>query len=173
MSEIPIFKFALREDLINNVEFLPTRAEQNATGWDVRAAFKDRKPLIIKPFDYVKIPLGIRGFLPEGWWYELKPRSSSFAKKHLHCLYGTIDNDFENQLMFATTYLPPVISGLSLENYILSNQLTIDFGEAIGQIIPVKRQEMIVDSISNEEYEILTNFRQSKRGTGGFGSSGK
>lgn len=86
--EIPTFKFALREDLKDNKEFLPTLAEPKATGYDVRAALeKSDAVLNIEPFAYVKIPLGFRAFCPEGWWYELKPRSSTFGKKNLHSLY--------------------------------------------------------------------------------------
>src|SRR6266404_3537788 len=104
----PEFLFSLREDLQNEKQFLPTRAEEKASGWDVRAAMPDRKPLIIKPFEYVKIPLGFRTFCPEGWWYELKPRSSTFAKKHLHSLYGTIDETFEGEALYCGQFIPPL-----------------------------------------------------------------
>ena len=49
--------------------------------------------------------------------------------------------------------------------------IIIDFGEALGQIIPVKRKEMIVESISNEEYNELCKQRNAERGIGGFGST--
>ena len=75
------------------LRFLPTKAvnDPSATGWDVRACFEDKKSITIKPFEYIKIPLGFRGFCPEGYWYELRPRSSTHAKKHLNSLYGVID----------------------------------------------------------------------------------
>lgn len=159
--EKPIFKFALREDLIDQPHFLPSKAERNATGYDVKAAIKGTE-LIIKPFEYVKIPLGFRAFCPEGWWFELKPRSSSFAKKHLHALYGTIDQDFFLELVLAVQYIPSDPNGF--------NHLKISYGEALGQIIPVKRQEMTVENVSNEEFERLTKSREVER-NGGFGSS--
>ena len=166
VEAMPIFKFAVREDLfdVENL-FLPSRAEPFASGWDVAAAFKDRKSIFLRTGQYIKIPLGIRGFLPAGWWYELKPRSSSFAKKNLHALYGTIDNTFENELVFAAQYIPD--STVSL-----GGELEIKFGEKIGQIIPVKLQEMKVEKISNEEYNRLCQNRNGVRGVGGFGSSG-
>jgi len=172
----PIFKFALREDLKEEKIFLPKQADTKASGWDVRAAMPDRRPLIIYPFELVKIPLGFRGFLPEGWWYELKPRSSSFAKKNLHALYGTIDETYEGELIFACQYIPPVteyINGGSLDwkDY-LNDGLAIDFGEPIGQIIPVKRQEFTVEEITNEKFLELTKNRAASRGSGGFGSTG-
>jgi dUTPase len=163
--EIPFYNFALREDLKDCLQFLPTKGEPNATGWDVRCAMKNRRPLVIKPGQYVKIPLGFRAFLPKGYWYELKPRSSSFAKKSLHALYGTIDETFENELIFACVYNPDITS--------LCSDLVIEFGEAIAQIIPVKRQEMTVIPITNEQYDENCKLRDSVRKDGGFGSTAK
>lgn len=160
---IPNYKFALREDLKDDKRFLPTRAEAKASGWDVRAAFKENS-IIIQPFEYIKIPLGFRSFCPEGWWFELKPRSSSFAKKNLHALYGTIDNTFEGEGIFAAQYIPD-------PNAKLNPTLIIEFGEAIGQILPIKLQDMTIEDVSNIEYEELCSKRKGMRGSGGFGST--
>lgn len=178
MSDLPIFKFALREDLKNEKRFLPKQGEPKATGWDVRAAQPNREPLHVRPLEYIKIPLGFRAFCPEGWWYELKPRSSSFAKKSLHALYGTVDETYENELVFACQYIPHfgkfggLVSEWAVTDYINTNSLDIEFGEAIGQIVPVKRKIMIVDEVSNEEYDALCKTRNAERGIGGFGSTG-
>lgn len=180
---VPTYKFALREDLKNNLEFLPTRGEPKASGWDVKCAEKNGVKL--RPGQKAKIKLGFRGFCPEGWWYELKPRSSTFGKKDLHSLYGTIDELYEGELVFACQYIPEfnvTQAGLlrygefssdgtdlaTLKNFPI---LEINFGEAIGQIIPVRRQEMQVEFISNEEYDRLCSERNGVRGTGGFGST--
>lgn len=177
---LPVFRFALREDLQDDKRFLPTRAEPTASGWDVRAAMPNRKPLVIKPLEQAKISLGFRGFCPPGWWYELKPRSSSFAKKSLHALYGTIDETYEGELVFACQYIPPFhhygmgsIDEEDVKRYFNSNQLTIEFGDAIGQIIPIRREEMEVHEIPNSDYDILCKQRDAVRGAGGFGSTGK
>lgn len=182
MSDVPIYKFALREDLKDHPEFLPVKGEPLATGWDVRSA----EDMVIRPFEYAKIHLGIRGFCPEGWWYELKPRSSTFTKKKLHPLYGTIDETYEGELIFVAQYFPNMIIdrsklevGVSYHNYgplfIKYGEQVLDlkFGEAIGQLIPVKRQEIVVESISNEEYDKLCKKRSGVRGVGGFGSTSK
>lgn len=165
----PIFRFAIREDIkdvTNKGEkmFLPRRGTPNATGWDVRAALPARVPLIMRPGTHAKIPLGFRVFAPEGWWLELRPRSSTFAKKQLHSLYGVIDEDYEGECLFACQYIPDIRS--------LGNDLTIEFGDAIGQIVPVRRQEMIVQEITNQDYDNACTGRKSIRGAGGFGSTG-
>lgn len=185
-EETPKFAFALREDIKDDKRFLPARAEPKASGWDVRAAIADRKPISIRPFENVKIPLGFRSFCPDGWWYKLNPRSSTFAKKNLHALYGTIDETYEGELVFACQYIPPVPfktnwekDGLSWDEpkewseYWGATILTVEFGDAIGQLIPAKREEMEVVEWTNEEYEANCKARAGQRGAGGFGSTDK
>ncbi len=191
--EIPEFYFALRDDLKDEKCFMPTKAEPNASGWDVYAAMLDHKSLIIKPFEYVKIPLGFRVFCPDGWWLELRPRSSTFAKKYLHALYGVIDSSFEGELMMALTYQPEISINTELmchNNYYDSyyettdvywtantsldnDNLTIQFGEAIGQIIPVRKKDMLTKKISNKDYNKMVKERGYQRGAQGFGSTSK
>jgi hypothetical protein len=102
----PVFRFAIRDDLKGTGNlFLPTRAEPLSTGYDVRAAFPDRKDLVLKPFEYFKIPLGFRALPPQGWWFNLHPRSSSFAKKHLHNLIGVIDESFGLEVLWAGQFI--------------------------------------------------------------------
>lgn len=158
MEELPTFKFAIKEGLSDI--YLPSKGSSRASGWDVRSTDQ----LIIRAGEYAKIPLGFRLLCPPGWWMELRPRSSSFAKKSLHALYGVIDEDYEGQLVFACQYLP--------EKSEVPGYIVIQEGEAVGQIIPVKRQEMIVEKISNEEYEKFCKERNASRGSGGFGSTG-
>ncbi len=160
--ELPTFKFAVRSDLEDEKNFYPRRGTEKATGWDVSAAVG--KNIVLRAGQYAKIPLGFRVFAPPGWWLELRPRSSTFAKKQLHCLYGVIDEDYEGECLFACQYIPDISS--------LGKDLTISYGDAIGQIIPVRRQEMKVEIITNEEYEKLCKERNAARGSGGFGSTG-
>lgn len=92
--EIPVYKFAVIKELEGTEEakiFLPKKGEPNATGWDVRYCSPDKKEIRLRPGQKALLSLGIRGFCSEGWWYQLSPRSSTFHKKALHCLYGTID----------------------------------------------------------------------------------
>ena len=98
-----IFKFALRDDLKNNPEFLPTKANKNDTGYDVRAAVPGG--VILTHGQYFLIPLGFRMFIPPGWYAELRPRSSTFTKKHLHALYGIIDENFSLEPHMAVHFL--------------------------------------------------------------------
>jgi dUTP pyrophosphatase len=160
--EIPVFKFAVGKAYLDKyVSLLPSKGTDKATGWDVKAA----QDISLRPGQYAKISLGFRIFAPDGWWLELRPRSSSFAKKQLHCLYGVIDEDYEGECLFACQYIPDVSA--------FGKDLKISFGDAIGQIVPVKRQEMVVEQVTDEEYAKLIKQRKFGRGDGGFGSTSK
>ncbi len=124
-------------------------------------AFEDHKDLRIHPGEYVKIPLGFRCIASPGWWLELKSRSSSFTKKKLHALYGTIDFDYRGNCFYCAKY-----DG--------NSHMVLKFGEKIAQIIPVKLREMEVISISNEEFDkCVSEENDNTRKEKGFGSTSK
>ena len=178
--ETPIFKFALTEELNNackilrenpseNCEyiplpsdFIPSRQDPKATGFDVRCASPRGFSLYLNY--YYKIPLGFRIFAPEGWWLELAPRSSTFTRLNLNSLYGKVDQLYEGQAYFCVQYLPD--TGINTETK------RIEFGDRIAQLIPVKRQEMKCEQITNREYDQFCKERGGLRGAGGYGSSG-
>jgi dUTP pyrophosphatase len=155
-DNIPEFFFTLNEGLDDS--FLPSRSDLESTGWDVKAAIE----ITIDPFSYFKIPLGFRAFPPEGWWFQLHPRSSSFTKKSMHILVGIIDETYPQEVILAGQYLP---------NHGNDSSIIISKGERIGQIIPVKRQEMLVSKVSAEDFNALCERRAAVR-SGGFGSTG-
>lgn len=179
-ENVPEFIFTLNEGLDDS--FLPKQSTEQDTGWDVKAA----ETITFYPTQKVLIPLGLRCFAPPGYWLELRPRSSSFGKKSLHALYGVVDEPYEGQIYFACQWIPPfssseketMVNGFNsaastgaLKSYFYQT-LTIEKGERIGQLIPVKRQVMSVSSVSAEDFKKLCEERGHKRGAGGFGSSG-
>lgn len=162
----PVFKIAVREELQDVADkFFPTKGEPKATGYDVAAATENREPIVVKPGQWVKIKLGFRAFLPEGWWLDLRPRSSTSIKKNIHALYGVIDETYEGEFMFCGQYLPDHINN--------ETELVINFGDKIGQVIPMKRKSVRLVDVSNEEYDDACKERGGTRGAGGFGSTGK
>ena len=177
--KIPEFYFALDENLTDLCEkhnklhssevpitpemFLPSKANSDDTGWDVRCA--EPNGISISPSQYKLINLGFNVFCPEGWWLQLVPRSSVFAKRHCHPLYGTIDQSYPDNLKFAVQYLPD-------STLLIKTSLSFSFGERIAQIIPVRREDMIVNSVTKNELKFMHIRRNSSR-SGGFGSTGK
>lgn len=172
--EVPVFKFAVVDIVkqkgnftLEGVDltpscFVPKQSREKDTGYDVRCAEPDG--LVIKPGQYVLVRLGFRAFPPDGWWFELNPRSGTHAKKNMHCLYGKIDELWQGELCFSAQAMP--------DSTKLVKDLRIEYGERIAQIIPVKRVIMLPEEVSNEELEALYAARNGARGTGGFNSSG-
>lgn len=160
IDDFPIYRFALTDE--TQVQFVPKKANKTDTGWDVRAYLGVGENLMLQPGDTAKIPLGFRSYCPDGYWFQLVPRSSTFTKKSLHCLYGTVDETYEGNVMLAVKYMPDD-----------KMPLVIEHGEAIAQIIPVKRQEMYAANITNVDMDEMYKNRNASRGAGGFGSSGK
>lgn len=162
LQELPIYRFSLREDVEadQEIQFIPKKANAKDTGYDVRACLGKDKKLVVKPGQTVKIPLGFRAYCPDGYWFQLVPRSSTFAKKSLHALYGTIDETFEGFLVFCAKYLPDD-----------DKELVIEHGEAIAQIVPYKRQDIYAAHITSDDIEEMYANRNGTRGAGGFGST--
>lgn len=170
--EVPTYYFALTEELaeackgtkFKSEDFIPTKSEPDASGWDVRCAQPDG--LDLTSCCYYTIPLGFRSYCPKGWWAKLDPRSSSFTKRHMHALYGNIDETYPKQWFFACQYIP---DGCALNNKNYPTRL--EFGDRIGQLIPVRKQEMNVEVLTNAAIEEKYIKRDAVR-KDGFGSSG-
>lgn len=172
LIQVPNFKFALTEEMVEACkrsdfkpeDFMPSQSNTTDTGWDVRCAAPEG--IDLKPECYIKVPLGFRVFSPSGWWLSLSPRSSTFIKRHIHALYGVIDEEYEGQCYFCGQYLTDACSIVSGHNY-----GKVEFGDRVGQLIPVRRNTMKVEQVSNEDFEKFSQERNAAR-SGGFGSSG-
>lgn len=155
------------EKIIESSAFLPTKGNSTDAGYDLRCAEPDGMELF--PGKYFLMKLGIRMYAPLGWWLFLLPRSGTFAKKHIHSLYGVIDEQYENELCFAGVWNPDLSVPLAA-----NHNLKIEFGERIAQVMPMPRLGFDPDSLSktNEELDKIFSIRNGMRGTGGFNSSG-
>jgi dUTP pyrophosphatase len=131
---------------------LPAYETQGAAGMDVRAFLTE--PVLLKPFERKLVPTGLFIELPEGYEAQLRPRSG-LAFKHgitLPNSPATIDSDYRGEIKVA-------LINLSTENF------TINDGERIAQMIIAKHEQA-----NWLQVETLT---ETKRGEGGFGSTGK
>jgi len=145
-------------------DFCPSQARSADTGFDVKAAVFDAEgnpsSITIQPGERALISLGIKCFIPSGWWLQLNPRSSTFVKLGLVGLVGVIDEMYEGEIKFAVHNMQ-------------STPVTINHGDRAGQLIPYQRHRVKMKFISNEEYDRMSAARENDRGAGGFGSSGK
>ena len=131
---------------------LPQYATTGSAGLDLRACLD--APLTLVPGQAELIPTGIAIHLDDpGLAAVLLPRSG-LGHKHgivLGNLVGLIDSDYQGQVM------------VSCWNRGQST-FTIQPGERIAQ--------MVVVPVVKVDFEIVENFTETRRGVGGFGSSG-
>ncbi|EIJ38391.1 dUTP diphosphatase [Galbibacter orientalis] len=130
---------------------LPNYETITSAGMDIRANID--APIVLKPLERTIVKTGLFIELPIGSEAQVRPRSGLAAKKGITVLNapGTIDADYRGEI------------GVILIN--LSNEdFTVENGERIAQLVIAKHEH-----ISWEEVEILS---ETKRGEGGFGSTG-
>ena len=129
----------------------PHYETKGAAGMDLKANIE--AAITLKPFERAIIKTGLFIALPVGFEAQVRPRSGLAAKKGITVLNspGTVDADYRGEI------------GVILVN--LSNDVfVINDGERIAQLIIAKHER-----VSWQEVEILS---ETKRGAGGFGSTG-
>ena len=140
--------------IVNNIiKELPDYATEGSAGLDLRAAIDKKMKLYSK--ETILIPTGLSIFIEDkDYAATLLPRSGLGHKKGivLGNLVGLIDSDYQGELMISCW-------NRSKENYII---------EPLDRIA-----QMIFIKVEHPKLEIVDEFRTSKRGEKGFGSSGK
>jgi len=130
---------------------LPRYESEGASGMDIRAFIETY--IIIPPLGRVKIPTGLKVEIPPGYEAQVRPRSGAAIKTGLTVLNspGTIDSDYRGEIEV-------ILVNLS------DQDVTIKSGDRIAQLViaPVCRAEITEEDV----------LAPSKRGSGGFGSTG-
>ena len=118
---------------------------------DLRANLE--KHVVLKSLDRVLIPTGLFIELNVGYEAQIRPRSGLAVKKGITVLNspGTIDADYRGEIKV-------LLVNLSKEDFIVED------GERIAQMV-ISKHETI-------EWEETKELIETKRGSGGFGSTG-
>ncbi len=131
---------------------LPTYATEGSAGLDLRACLDEA--IILKPGDTKLIPTGLSIYIQDpGLAATILPRSG-LGHKHgivLGNLVGLIDSDYQGELMVSCWNRG-------------QTEFTVEAGERIAQLVLLP--------VVQAEFDIVTEFATSDRGTGGFGSTG-
>ena len=139
--------------IINESSYaLPFYATEGSAGMDLYANVDEE--IILKPLERFIVPTGISIALPDGLEAQVRPRSGLAAKKGISVVNtpGTIDSDYRGEIK------------VILVN--LSNEVVIiEPGERIAQ--------MVVAAYIQIEWDEVEKLSETKRGIGGFGSTGK
>jgi dUTP pyrophosphatase len=108
----------------------------------------------LKPLERIGCPLGFSTAIPEGYYFKVVPRSGLALWDGLSIVNspGTIDAGYRNEWM-------AIIVNLS------NKDVTLNKGERICQII--------LSKMVNYKFIEVKDLPESKRGKGGFGSTGK
>ena len=132
---------------------LPQHATSGAAGVDLRACVD--APLELPPGSTELIPSGIAIYIADPGYAALVLPRSGLGHKHgivLGNLVGLIDSDYQGQIF------------VSVWNRGQSH-FTVQPGERIAQLVVVP--------VAQVEFEIVEDFAASRRGSAGFGSSGR
>ncbi|MGS0740488.1 dUTP diphosphatase [Glaciimonas sp. GG7] len=132
---------------------LPTHATEGSAGLDLRACLD--APLTIKPGETHLIPTGLAIHIGDPAYAAMILPRSGLGHKHgivLGNLVGLIDSDYQGPLMVSTW----------------------NRGDTEFVINPMERlAQLIVVPVMRVNFNVVTDFDSSTRGTGGFGSTGK
>lgn len=138
---------------VNPKAKLPTYATEGSAGMDLINVLN--APLTLKPNERAKVPTGLIMILPPGYEGQVRPRSGLSAKHGVtltNCV-GTIDSDYRGEICC----------------------LIINLGTEPYTIQPLDRiAQLVIAPVVHVETELIEKIpEETKRGAGGFGSTGK
>jgi dUTP pyrophosphatase len=141
----------LIKKLSNKVK-LPKYKTIGSSGMDLTAV--TNKKINIKPKEKKLIPTGISVAIPNNYEIQIRPRSGLAAKNSVSVLNtpGTIDSDYRGEIKV-------ILINHGKKKFKIKN------GDRIAQ--------MVVCPIVKIKFREVKNLPNSKRGSGGFGSTGK
>jgi dUTP pyrophosphatase len=130
---------------------LPNYETHASAGMDLRANIPEA--ITLQPLGRAIIKTGLFIELPIGYEAQVRPRSGLAAKKGITVLNapGTIDADYRGEIGV-------ILVNLSSQDFIVEN------GERIAQLVIAKHERA--------EWTLVEELSETKRGEGGFGSTG-
>jgi len=131
---------------------LPSYETDASAGMDLRANISES--ITLKPLERTIVKTGLFMALPIGFEAQVRPRSGLAAKNGITVLNapGTVDADYRGEIGV-------ILVNLSNEDFVIND------GERIAQLVIAKHERA-----NWEEAEVLN---ETKRGAGGFGSTGR
>ena len=133
---------------------LPAYQSAHAAGLDLLAAVPDAAPVVLAAGKHALVPTGLAIALPDGFEAQVRPRSGLAAKHGVTVLNspGTIDADYRGEIQV-------ILINHGAEPF------TIRRGERIAQ--------MVIAPVVQAKLVPVASLSDTKRGSGGFGSTGR
>lgn len=132
---------------------LPSYGTAGSAGLDLRACLDE--PLVLAAGETALIPTGMAIYIEDPSLAAMLLPRSGLGHKHgivLGNLVGLIDSDYQGELMVSCWNRG-------------KEAFTVEPGERIAQ--------MILVPVVQSSFDIVTEFSESERGAGGFGSTGR
>jgi dUTP pyrophosphatase len=130
---------------------LPRYQTEGASGMDLHAALAAQ--LVIAPLARAKVPTGLAFAIPQGFEGQVRPRSGLAARAGVTVLNtpGTVDSDYRGEVMV----------------------VLVNLSDAPVTIAPLERiAQLVIAPIARAELELVSTLDPTKRGSGGYGSTG-
>jgi dUTP pyrophosphatase len=146
------FQVRILDDRIGKKVPFPSYATEGSAGLDLRACLDNA--LTLQPGQTELIRTGLSVHIADPSLAAMILPRSGLGHKHgivLGNLVGLIDSDYQGELM---------VSCWNRGN----TAFTVEVGERIAQLVLVP--------VVQADFEVVTEFDQSNRGEGGFGSTG-
>lgn len=135
---------------------MPTRANKTDAGMDIYFAPDNESPMHILPKQSRLLETGLKFDIPEGYYLEVKNRSSVASKRMLVVGACVVDSGYQGEVF------------VNFHNIGHETQ-TISPGDKIAQIVMLP---CIYPSLQEVPEDLLFSEDRSGRGVAGFGSSG-
>ncbi|GIN08690.1 deoxyuridine 5'-triphosphate nucleotidohydrolase [Shouchella clausii] len=161
--------------LLNENAVMPTFGSEGAAGFDLYAT----ENVIIVPGQTAKIPLGLSFELPPGYVLYIMPRSGISYKTKLRQpnSVGVIDSDYRGEvaMMFDNIAEDPCQNVESYLNLVDGSTKRTTNYYPVGTYL-VKKGDRVCQGVIQKLPEIelvqVDRLSETKRGAGGFGSTG-
>ena len=130
----------------------PAYATEQSAGVDLRANLE--APVVLRPLERTLVPTGLYIALPKGYEAQVRPRSGLAIKHGITVLNspGTVDADYRGEL----------------------RTILVNLGTEPFEIVPGERiAQMVIARHEQVEWEEVDQLDETRRGTGGFGSTGQ
>jgi dUTP pyrophosphatase len=130
---------------------LPAYQSDGAAGMDLLADLD--APLVLAPLGRAAVPTGIALELPPGFEAQVRSRSGLALKHGVMCLNspGTIDSDYRGEVKV-------ILANVSDASF------TVSRGDRLAQLV--------ISPVTRGQWDLVDSLGDTRRGAGGFGSTG-
>lgn len=134
-------------------DLIPRYQSEGSSGADLYADIPEDQTITIQPGSWERVPTGLRLDIPTGYEAQVRPRSGLSSTHGVTVLNtpGTIDSDYRGEIQV-------ILINLGKEPFAVKR------GTRIAQIV--------FAPVVQADFHLQKTLSRSKRGEGGFGSTG-